>query len=273
MTLIINVTTAKKVIQAADRRLTFPDGSLSCDKANKTVCVGCKDAHFAIAYTGLAFIGKERTDLWLVNYLTSISASNMTVPSITDALEKKVTSCLKSIPRKFRRTSFVLAGYRLGMPFTALISNFESYEPRSSGEAQDHFQSHVRQVRGPIRNSKRGLWIDTFGCEIAVKSPITRRIKRLARKRFFHKETGSVNADNLVSLIRAYAKTQKYGYLVGRNCMTVVIKPRFEEPILTKYHPEMNSPVQYLPHLITGNEKIRISFKDIEVWTEKPPWW
>lgn len=272
MTLLINVVTAENVIQASDRRLTL-NGILYDDEANKAVCVFCKDAHFAIVYTGLAMIAGKRTDLWIVDYLTSINASKMNVLSISESLEKKATSSFKSMPRKYRRTSFVFVGYKLGMPFTALISNFETFELGSSGEAQDHFQTYVRQVRGPISNTKRGLWIDIFGNVTAVEKPIRRRIRRLAQKRFFHRQDASEIAKNLVSFIRAASKTRSVAKYVGRNCMTVIIKSRPEEPVITKYHPDMNSPVQYFPHLITGNEKIRISFKNIEVWNEKPPWW
>lgn len=273
MTLLINVLTPENVIQASDRRLTLQDGRLVNDEANKAVCVGCKDAHFVIVYTGLAMIAGKRTDLWIVEYLTSINASSMNVPSISQALEKQATSCFKSVPRENRRTSFVFLGYRLGKPFTALISNFQTFKSGSSREAQDCFQTDVWEVRGPIKNPKRGLRIDILGSEAAVEKPIRRRINKLARKRFFHRQDAYEIAEILVSFIRAASKTRSVGKYVGRNCMTVIIKPRPEEPMITKYHPEMNSPVQYSPHLITGNEKIRISFMNIEVWKEKPPWW
>jgi hypothetical protein len=268
MTLLINVVTPENVIQASDRRLTFQDGSFD-DKSNKAVCVFCKDAHFAIAYTGLASIGGKRTDLWIVDYLRSINAPKMNVPLISEALEKETSRRFRFFPREYRRTSFVFAGYRLGMPFTALISNFETYESGPIGEAQDHFQTHVRNVRGPIRNSKRGLWIDIFGSEAAVEKPIRRQIIKLARKRSFHKQDAHEIADILVAFIRAASETRSVGKYVGRNCMTVIIKPRPEEPMVTKYHPDMNSPVQYAPHLITGVA----TYTNIEVWSEKPPWW
>jgi len=114
MTLLINATTPQNVIQASDRRLTLlPDGSLYNDEANKVICVSCKDEHFAIAYTGLAEIEKQRTDIWIVDYLTAINAHKMTVELISESIEKYATSCLKTVDRRYRRTSLVLAGYRL----------------------------------------------------------------------------------------------------------------------------------------------------------------
>lgn len=271
MTLLINVVTTKNVIQASDRRLTLLDGSLFNDEANKAVCVFCKDAHFAISYTGLATINAKRTDLWVLDYLSSIKATKMPLQLIIDSLKDQATNSLKSVHKNIRRTSFVLSGYRLRRPFIAVVSNSENPKTESSGEAQDRFRAWVKQVRGPIRNTKRGLWIDIFGRDDAVNKPIRRQIRKLARRRFFHKQDASEIADKLVSFILSASKTPEVGKFIGRNCMTTIIKPK--GPILTKYHPEMNSPVQYMPHVITGNEKVGFTAKNIEIWSEKPPWW
>jgi hypothetical protein len=268
MTLIITVVTPNKVIQASDRRLTNRDGSLYDDEANKAVCVSCKDAHFAIAYTGIGEIAGRRTDRWLVDYLTSIKAYQMDVPSVSNALKNEATACFKSVHIE---TTFVLAGYRCEMPFVALISNFESHEPASAGEARDNFQTHVRQVRGPISSLKRGLWIYINGCKPAVDKPIMRRVRKLARKRFFHHEEESVIAAKLVFFIRAASNTLNFGRFIGRNCMTVIIHPKHH--FITKYHAEKDTPTEYMPHLITGNKELGIAFRDIEIWNEEPPWW
>lgn len=268
MTLIITAVTPDKIIQASDRRLTYTDGGLCGDNANKAVCVGCKDAHFAIAYTGLAEIKGKRTDIWLIDYLASINASQMQVPAIVNAIEKQANDSLKAVPKEYKKMTFVLVGYRNRMPFIALISNFEDLKNKS-GEAQDSFNTDVRQVRGLITNPQKGLWIYVNGCEQAVDKPIHRRIRKLHRKRFFHREQPEVIADTVVSLIRAASRTRPYGRFVGRDCMTVVLKASSEEGINTKYHPDKRSPVTYMPHLITGG----LAHKGIEYWTEEPPWW
>jgi hypothetical protein len=71
MTMIATLVARNKVVQVSDRRLTWPNGGLADDEANKAICVKCNNAHFSIAYTGLAEIGKERkrTDIWLAEYL------------------------------------------------------------------------------------------------------------------------------------------------------------------------------------------------------------
>jgi hypothetical protein len=108
VTLIITALTANKIVQASDRRLTrFADGSIFDDEANKAVCVGCKDAYFSIAYTGLGSISSKKIDEWLLDYLISIQAFQIDVPSIVNKLEKHLTTTFRSLPRKYKRATYV----------------------------------------------------------------------------------------------------------------------------------------------------------------------
>src|SRR5262245_41594476 len=127
MTLILSATTYNKVVQASDRRLTWPDGSIHDDQANKTVCVFCPDSHFAITYTGLAFLGTalKKADDWLVDYLFSIKAYEMTLKLISEAVERQLTNTLKVTPVTNKAFTLVLAGYRESWPFIMSISNVE----------------------------------------------------------------------------------------------------------------------------------------------------
>ena len=75
MTLIVTAVGKSFVIQASDRRLTTPSGALHDDNANKALCVACRDAVFAMAYTGLAQIGSKRIDEWLAKNHGKLSAS------------------------------------------------------------------------------------------------------------------------------------------------------------------------------------------------------
>jgi hypothetical protein len=59
MTLIFTLATYNKIVQVSDRRLTWSDGRIADDEANKAICVSCKDACFSVAYTGLAVVGKS----------------------------------------------------------------------------------------------------------------------------------------------------------------------------------------------------------------------
>src|SRR5437879_3215828 len=76
MTLIITSLAEDALIQVSDRKLTYPNGSVASDYANKAICVDCADARCTVAYTGLARVGNAQTDHWLLDYLTASRAAS-----------------------------------------------------------------------------------------------------------------------------------------------------------------------------------------------------
>ena len=90
MTLILTVATGQNIFQASDRRLTMPDGVLRDDEANKAICVRCRNAHFVIAYTGLAEIGAKRTDAWIVEQLSAMKVGNKGIEQIGRGCVRRV---------------------------------------------------------------------------------------------------------------------------------------------------------------------------------------
>jgi hypothetical protein len=65
MTLILTFTTSRFIVQASDRRLTYPNGALADDSSNKPICVSCRDAFIAFGYL-------LRTDFCLPLYSSAI---------------------------------------------------------------------------------------------------------------------------------------------------------------------------------------------------------
>lgn len=113
MTAILTCITTHYVIQVSDRRLTRPDGRLFEDEENKTVFYS-NIATFA--YTGLARLGWEHTDEWLLEQLADS-------PDLYTAIQKLPTAAtdkFRSLPlpglttrerSSVRRTVFVGAGF------------------------------------------------------------------------------------------------------------------------------------------------------------------
>lgn len=66
MTLIISCLTPKYIVQVSDRRLTWPDGRVDDDAANKAIVFHDRAC---FCYTGIAKIGVQRTDEWITDKL------------------------------------------------------------------------------------------------------------------------------------------------------------------------------------------------------------
>ncbi len=272
MTLIITALTANKIIQASDRRLTYPNGSIFDDEANKAVCVSCKDAYFSMAYTGLAKMSLMKTDEWLLDYLNSIKAFQIDVASIVKGLEKSLSVAFAHLPRKYKRTTFVLAGYRyhIPLPFLVIISNFERENLWPPGEAQDAFLSYDWLMKKNAHPEK-AYSFTISGTRQAFNRDIIRKVKHLMRTRFFQEKDSKIVADRMVSFIREAAETPRFGQYIGQNCMVVSMSPNPNDGFVTKYYPDKASPYQYSPHLLAAPG---IAFKEVEVWIGKgpPPW-
>ncbi len=274
MTLILTIATANKIVQASDRRLTWPDGRVEDDEANKAICISCQDAHFSIAYTGLAEIelGKKRTDIWLVERLTDMQAGQMSLTVFAKSVNQLLSDTFKQLPfdKQLKRLTLVLAGYRNNVPFIGTISNQQDGDFRVLTEPNDTFSDRYIY---PAMEIKPKLWVlsQSHGANAAVGKPIMQRIDGLRRKRFFQLRERDVVANELVLLIRSATRTPRFGQVIGRSCMSVAFTPNPVDGSLTQYHPRKVTPQTYMPHLIQPN----VTFQSIELWSgnEPPPWW
>src|SRR5688500_3051386 len=94
MTLVLTVVTLKRVVQVSDRLLTWPDGSMADDRANKAVCVSCDDGWFAISYSGAAQVGakRTRTDEWLIDFLAAANAGSLRCADVIELIAQTAQS-------------------------------------------------------------------------------------------------------------------------------------------------------------------------------------
>lgn len=274
MTLILTVITRDTVVQASDRRLTIPNQGPCDDEANKTVCVSCQDAAFCIAYTGLAVIGgnRRRTDLWLLDTLTSMQAGCRSVRDVCELLQSAAGIALSQtiIDRpEQKRLTFVLAGFRMGQGFLASISNQEDEDMKLLRCPTCSFQTRLCTIRRDARRCK-ALVFASNGSETAldIAKP---RLRKLYRKRFFQKANSDSIAAELVMLIRAAALSPSAKGYIGRSCMTSSLRNGNDQGFNCNYHPGDAKPQIYMPHFVFGES----SLKDIEIWPGDvpPPWW
>ncbi len=146
MTFIISCVVGNNAIQVSDRRLTKLDGSIFDDDSNKAVLF-C--GHVVFAYTGLAFVGHERTDTWLTNQLAK--ARTGLLPEAVQAIANKATEDFKKIRlgRSAKRTAFVGVGWvtvkdrTRPAPVIVTISNALTDEGSWRTEANDEFTFQI----------------------------------------------------------------------------------------------------------------------------------
>jgi hypothetical protein len=265
MTLIITALSENSVVQVSDCRLTRTDGSLCDDLAVKAICVSCTDAGFSMAYSGLAEIQNQQTDQWVVEYLISIKASGMRFPELFTLFKERSESTFRTLRHlgPTRAITFVMAGYGSPGPFMAVLSNAEDEKGNLLKNVSDDFHSRL-YFRKNKPMQKLGLII--HGVESAVETFKT-AIPQI-RKRYLRENPQKI-AELCVQLIRRAANHPKVGRLIGRNCISVVMKPT--GGFLCQDYRENAPPEQQMPHFVGRDQAIW----NIKIWTgkKKPPWW
>lgn len=221
MTLILSIATPAFVAQVADRRLTFVDVAgnvtLADDNANK-LTLFCN--RMAFGYTGLAHIGRQKTDVWLSHLLGKFSGASL--KEATTELKQEATAAFARLPysSRVKRHAFVGVGWACTeaaqlefKPMICRISNFHDKDGQGLPFAQKEFTFAFTiysppkwgWLEIPARMNKR---------EIAA---LTRLLSRAARK--------GVSAFSAVRLMVAAIRAinERGDKTVGRNLLAVVM--------------------------------------------------
>jgi hypothetical protein len=78
------------LIQVSDRRLTWPDGRLADDTANKAILFHGK---CCIRYTGIARIGSTPTDEWIMEQVLKCKGIQDVINTLKSALDSQCVDC------------------------------------------------------------------------------------------------------------------------------------------------------------------------------------
>jgi hypothetical protein len=212
MTLILNSISADCIVQVSDRRLTWLDGSGRTDSKNKVVIF----APAAFAYTGLAQIGRQRTDRWLAEQLSKLPS--MHVEQALNAICERATDAFSMLclPRVHKRHAFVctawIAVQGLGLrPIVYIITNALDRLLRWRDKPTDEFQLFTRAFTAsqmpiviPI-----GDWQET---------PNTKQLIRQANRAARHHAPHAIR-DSLTATIRHLADTRSS---IGKDLLAVI---------------------------------------------------
>ncbi len=232
LTLLLTCVTPRFAVQASDRRLTFTDGTVAEEAANKATML-CRHATFA--YTGLVHCSVlEPTDELLLRCLAEQSA----IDAVLSKLAKESGRGIRNLPlpgvpvgqrRAVRRTSFVGGGF-LGLrnpahfgqfpspdelhPFLAVISNAQGLTEQWCAEADQEFGVHIRFLKQdePFLLHAAGQPF-TGSLRTAVERDIRRSLDRITRPESL--------ARLLARAIRSVAASNP---LVGPNVMCTLVR-------------------------------------------------
>lgn len=286
MTLAITCFTANHCIQVSDRRLvwaTGPDvGKKSDDNANKAVVV-CNT--IAISYTGLAEIGANKTDEWLLETVSKVNPYNP--QRVIKAIAESASQAFRNIrlPAPTKRHAFLVSGWAKFVDskedtnapfgsFACAISNALTPTWTWETKAKENFQILGIELRN------RPFQICSVG------QPVPSKIVKIMVERIRDYNLIERGPEPYIKIVaQAILDTAASNGSVGRNLMAVSL-PRAAlekggglvmplsgalpttEPVAL-YLSENASPIRYGPNCTCNGE----SFKHVSFGSEPlKPW-
>jgi hypothetical protein len=247
MTLIISLATADRVIQVSDRRATSVDGKVRDDSYNKAISVRCKDAVFAMSYTGTAAVGRLRTDFWIVQTLSEMNAGQMMLADLVEQLPTRLASAFPTFGDS--RLSLVAGGYLGTTPFSLLISNFERINGRPQPRGLPAFIADAWIPRKGFKRRKL-FCLMVNGAEQTVSERLEFRVKRFRKTELFRQATTDAIVAWMVSIVREAADNPGQGWAIGKDCMSIAMESDPAAEISCVYHPVGETTIGYAPHII-----------------------
>jgi hypothetical protein len=138
MTLILSMLRPSYVVQVADRRLTYADGRVADDNSIKSVFFSNQ---LVFSFTGLAALNGIKTDIWLVNELSSLPTSSIEAAAEHIAIRATELFLKLRIPRSLKRLAFVATGFSDfpgAPPFPVFIQISNFHDPIGAELPQRH---------------------------------------------------------------------------------------------------------------------------------------
>jgi hypothetical protein len=276
MTLIISAGNSDNFIQLSDRRLSF-NGTLVDDDCNKATVLVCKNARFAVGFTGLARYGSFETQSWLAETLCNCGPPDFDAKSILDRFAEKATSDfhsrpdLRAAPALHKRLSIMFTGFLYNQTTPrgalALISNFESLDNaivHKTAQERFHAYYHVEPRPNPPRMklfhsvgfANLGLFATDFNEAIDMV------VDKLPPRDIEWK---------LVSYIRKISRHPSSANTVGEQISSVVIPSNRRQGFACSYFPTSARVETCLADFVCAisHEKL-IAFKDVNMSLSGP---
>ncbi len=281
MTLIACYLDAQRVVQVSDMRLTLADGSVVDDNAVKAIVVFCRNAHFTLAYTGLAQVtgadaisqisGDDsllgsmirqgnvtvrnglitvRTDTWLTSFLEAEKASAKTRYEIAAELQSFATISFQElrrvsqIPRERTALTIQLGGFEEGEPFNLVVSNVRDESRHLTAVNDRFFVSRIATEASRISGTRHILF---EGAVPAIEGTVDGRVS--ATRKRIGRSNDLEAARKLATLVRGAARHPQHGHLIGQRCLATVLTPDGTYRAWTL--PDGTGSLVHAPHVLT----------------------
>lgn len=180
MTFNLSVLTPDFAICAVDRRLTAPR-KIVTERSNKLTLVEFADGHGFITYTG---IGWDLDQLTPSDWIADIPGlGRLSVDDSAAAIKADTERRLAELARRRSdiRHSFVMGGFKHGIPFALLISNYDSFDGPERPDADFKLSISGREMN-LSRESPHPYLVFATGAKPRHPARIKRRILPAIKK-------------------------------------------------------------------------------------------
>ena len=252
MTLDIAIANYWYVIQASDRRLTL-NGKPWDENANKCVIFGCRDAMLSITYTGLAYIGELPTDVWISETLANNNLQfrdmGFSVDTLCRAATRAFTEDIPPVDRPTEHT-FLIAGWQWKgnriRSYIWWVTN-RDVSVRAPATVPTFVKGYLRGRREARVGEGKG------GCMAGARAAVDLSAWRDLSSAIRGERDANRLVEKMISVIRASSEHPRFGHLVGKNVMVVILPRPGAGDIRCEYYPAKSSPVAFTPAIVTAN--------------------
>jgi hypothetical protein len=210
MTLIQTLFTRERIIQVADRRLTWPDGSVFDDEYTKLVCW---NQRFTVAFTGIARMDRrlrKSTSEWIAEVLSDYTIFENGAWALCRDAQDRVSR----LPWSEKKLAIVIAGFdERNVPLVAEVANFDTWSNVVHNPNEFHIRSALVRPAHVTGTHAVGASMNSFELKL-----FTKYVPRVLRK---DQENGHNRAIKL--LVENQRRIHKQDERVGEDAQAVTI--------------------------------------------------
>lgn len=262
MSFNLSVLTRDFAICATDRRLTRPTGGIVTERSNKLSLFHCADGHGFVTYCGIGSDFRRRTPSDWIADMPELGGK--TIDEMAAAIKADSDRRLAVLARRGVdvRHSFVMGGFKLGVPFALLISNFDSLDGEERSEA-DPTLSISGKMMNVASDSPHPYLVVATGAK--PRHPTRIKVRLLPQIRAG--ASAKVLRRLIVKTVRDVAYQDNRKASVGSSVQSVVIARNGSHDIAG--HIPGGSSLLEGPNMVGPNMAVRDMYIDI---SDQPKW-